>query len=358
MTRTTKLLALRADSAGCALYRVWEPINAVRALGGSDSDLLLRDDDGLDVDATMDSATGIYTVHEIREDVDVLLVQRPVHNYGLSLIEQARRQGIGTIVDIDDALEDVHRLHCSYFDLVTDLNATANATWVRRAAEAADLVTVSTPALAEAYPGARVLPNFVPRRIFRTRRRRPRPQSVAIGWPGLVATHPTDLLVVGDAVRRVISQHGAHMIVVGTGEQVPQQLGLRRVTATGMVPLHKYYQTLADYVDIGIVPLEDNAFNRAKSYLKLLEMSALGIPVVASPTAENARLHEAGVGILASSPAEWEEALGQLAGSARLRREVGQRSREAVLESFVYDQHAHLWRDAWTSVVHTTSSVI
>lgn len=348
---TLKILALRADSSGCALYRIWEPLKAVRA---QYTEVQARDAEDLAVEASLDPRTGIYTVHEVKEDIDLLIVQRPIHNYGLSLIEQARRQGIATVVDIDDDLEEIHPQHMSFWNLQEDFNGPANSTWMRRAAEAADLVTVSTPALTKYAAGAvRVVPNYVPRRIFNVHRRlAPSGASVRIGWPGLVSTHPTDLLAVGDAISKIVSTEPARMVVVGTGDDVARQLGIKYVTATGTVPLRQYYQTLADTIDVGIAPLELNEFNRAKSYLKLLEMSALGIPCVASPTEENLRLHADGVGIIASSPAEWRWELTRLVRSSRLRRELGRKAREVVLAKYTYEAHADLWYDAWTSVVH------
>ena len=103
---------------------------------------------------------------------------------------------------------------------------------------------------------------------------------MAVGWSGSTNTHPGDLEATGGAVGRVTK--GFH--VIGTGVGVADALGLaRRPSATNWVPLFRYPEFLAQ-LDVGIVPLRACAFNRAKSWLKGLEMVACGVAFVASAT--------------------------------------------------------------------------
>jgi hypothetical protein len=99
-------------------------------------------------------------------------------------------------------------------------------------------------------------------------------------------------------------------------------------------------------IGIGIAPLSDTRFNACKSWLKPLEMSALGVPWVASPRAEYARLHALGAGILAERPRVWYRELAALRESADLRAEVAGRGREAA-EKLRLEDHAGDWLDAW-----------
>ena len=86
--------------------------------------------------------------------------------------------------------------------------------------------------------------------------------------------------------------------------------------------------------DIGIMPLPDGPYARAKAGFKLLQYMAAGLPVIASPIGANRSIVErSGAGLLASSASEWEEALRTLAGDTALRSEMGRRGRLFV-ESF------------------------
>jgi hypothetical protein len=77
-------------------------------------------------------------------------------------------------------------------------------------------------------------------------------------------------------------------------------------------------------MDIGLMPLADNEFERAKCGLKLLQYMAAGIPTVASPVGVNRDITIDGTtGLLATTPAEWVEALTTLVSSSAVRRTMG-----------------------------------
>jgi hypothetical protein len=99
-------------------------------------------------------------------------------------------------------------------------------------------------------------------------------------------------------------------------------------------------------IGIGIAPLADTRFNRSKSRLKPLEMCAAGVPWVASPRPEYARLHAAGAGILADRPRTWYRELKRLRESPALREELSQAGRGVAAANRLED-HAWRWHAAW-----------
>jgi glycosyltransferase involved in cell wall biosynthesis len=83
--------------------------------------------------------------------------------------------------------------------------------------------------------------------------------------------------------------------------------------------------------DVGIMPLPDTPYTRAKAGFKLLQYMAAGLPVVASPIGINRDLVEqSGGGLLAATSAEWEEALRLLCGDPGLRARLGRKGRHFV----------------------------
>ena len=76
--------------------------------------------------------------------------------------------------------------------------------------------------------------------------------------------------------------------------------------------------------DIGLAPLPDNRFTRGKCSFKVLEYSAAGLPVVASPVGTNS-LHvcENVTGFLAKNPQEWIDKISNLIEDEKLRKEMG-----------------------------------
>lgn len=78
------------------------------------------------------------------------------------------------------------------------------------------------------------------------------------------------------------------------------------------------------HMDIGIMPLVDDEFQRGKCGLKLLQYMAAAIPTIASPVGVNGQIVMHGAtGYLAQTEAEWGDAISRLGGSARHREELG-----------------------------------
>jgi glycosyltransferase involved in cell wall biosynthesis len=87
--------------------------------------------------------------------------------------------------------------------------------------------------------------------------------------------------------------------------------------------------------DIGIMPLVDDEWSRGKCGFKALQMMGVGLPVIVSPVGVNPEIIRDGEnGFLASDPIEWGEKLNRLIRSATLRKEIGMRGREHVLQQY------------------------
>lgn len=87
---------------------------------------------------------------------------------------------------------------------------------------------------------------------------------------------------------------------------------------------------IADLLDVGIMPLVDDPFQRGKCGLKLLQYMAAGLPAVASPVGVNQGLLTDGRGLCATSEDEWRDALAALVADANLRRALGAAGRAFV----------------------------
>ena len=87
--------------------------------------------------------------------------------------------------------------------------------------------------------------------------------------------------------------------------------------------------------DVGIMPLPAEPWARGKCGFKLIQYMACGLPVVASPVGVNAEIVEPGVnGLLASTIAEWVQALEALRADVELRQRLGQAGRKRVEERY------------------------
>lgn len=343
-----KVLALAADTGACGFYRVRAPSEELRLLGVD-----VEVTDGLYADASSDR-DGMVKVNEIQTDADLIIFQRPLDNAMTAAIQQAKRQGIATIVELDDDFDSVHEHNVAHRAMTG--SAATGSHWVAEAAKAADLVTVSTPQLTKyaRHGRSEILRNCVPQSIFETPVEKSEQEWPRMGWAGTVQTHPNDLQQTKRAVGTVLKNNGLPFNVIGDGEYVASFLGLEdgtEVYATGWTPLELYYQYVAKFIDIGIVPLELSPFNQAKSALKGLEYAALGIPFVASPTREYERLEAYGVGKTAKTPGEWRKHLQRMIDRPAETERIAKEARDRIEAEFTYRVNAPQWLRAWEKAI-------
>ena len=96
----------------------------------------------------------------------------------------------------------------------------------------------------------------------------------------------------------------------------------------------------------GLAPLEDGPYARCKGGYKVKTYMAAGIPVVASPVAHHAKVVQSGInGLLASTEAEWEQALLSLLADRGLGRQLGAAAREAAVSKYSHEVLMPVWAD-------------
>lgn len=367
-----------AGEDACALYRMVEP---ARVLAGQGADVVCTRDLTFKVAHTADGVP-LRLVEE--PETDVVVMQRPLHQWKVDLIRLLQDAGVAVVVELDDDFGSVPEGNPAWLDAhrewmtvgqweglgrpgpveaeaerqdgsrwvkVVGQLAPVSDVWLRKACARADLVTVTTPALAERYaPHGRVavLPNLVPERYLSVVS--PGHDGVVVGWGGSVATHVGDLEATGGGVARAVAESGARFHVVGTGVRVRRSLGLTEApSSTGWVELDEWPAALAA-LDVGIVPLASNRFNAAKSWLKGLEYAAVGVPFVASPAPDYRRLHREGAGMLAHSLDEWQRHVSALVTHDQVRADLAGHGRDAAAR-LTYEAHAGRWWDAWAQAL-------
>lgn len=284
-----------------------------------------------------------HTVKDVLDvDADVVVLQRVTHAYMAQAVGIMRAKGVTVVVDVDDDLSSIHPSNPAW---AVHRPGAGLHSWhsVALACRNASLVTVSTPALLDVYARhgrGRVLPNYLPDYYYGL----PRTDSDTVGWPGSYHSHPNDPETVGGAVARLVDE-GAEFVMRGDSTGAGRAFGLAADPPGGPVPIDEWPAAVAS-LGIGIAPLADTKFNRSKSWLKPLEMSACGVPWVASPRAEYERLHKLGAGLLADRPRNWYRQLARLRESPQLRAELSESGR-TVADGLRLSQHAWRWMDAW-----------
>ena len=88
-------------------------------------------------------------------------------------------------------------------------------------------------------------------------------------------------------------------------------------------------------IDIGVMPLTEDIWSKGKCGFKGLQYMALGIPTIMSPVGVNKTIINHGEnGYLASELSEWKYFLTQLLNDAELRKQIGLKGQETVIEKY------------------------
>lgn len=273
--------------------------------------------DGSIVGATSDGAPML-------PPAPVVVLQRWMLDQAEQVIRGARAAGQTVVQDVDDWFWGLDPANAAHAATDPTRNAEVNRVHYARAVAASDVVTVSTDYLARRIRermGVRtvVLRNVVPHR-FTPAPVRPAAEGLRIGWVGALGWRSGDLEVLDGVLEAFLASTGSTFVHHGAMPRLDTdtaagRLGLSSATtgpARIAVPPARYPELLSGF-DVGIVPLADVPFNRAKSWIKGLEYAAAGIPFVASRTREYEQL---GCGLLARTRSQWRAQLERLTDPA------------------------------------------
>jgi glycosyltransferase involved in cell wall biosynthesis len=151
-----------------------------------------------------------------------------------------------------------------------------------------------------------------------------------IGWIG--SSWTTDYLkVVESALQKLSKELLFNFLTIGTRPDFK----IKNINHISRTWSYEEENSSISQMDIGIMPLPDNDFTRAKGGYKLYLYMAGGIPCVASPVGVNCSIIRNGEnGYLASSENEWMDVLKNLLTDTELRKKLGQTGRNDSLKFY------------------------
>ena len=253
------VLAAHGDWQGCGHYRILHPF---AAMAGE-----LRLEGGL-------KHGDFHFTDVARIQPDVIVLQGAWLNPGI--LTQIRRYreitGAKVVLEFDDYLPNIPTRSLYRKRLPQGVIKS-----MRRAIEQADWLVVSTPTLAQEYMGfhhdVRVASNGLPlERWGGLEGQRRTGKKMRVGWAG-GDSHTGDLAEIRSVIRDL--QEEVEWVFMG---MKPDDVDCEFHSG---VPIAQYPAKLASLnLDLAVVPLEINQFNRCKSNLRLLELGACGVPVI------------------------------------------------------------------------------
>lgn len=250
------------------------------------------------------------------------------------------------VMELDDDPFSIHPTNAAYH--AWDENVQRNVSQNLRLATA---VTVTNNHLAQVVrehsdAPVHVLPNQIPAKILDI----PRPNNakLMVGWAGS-STHEHDIMAARQPLSSFLRDVDVDVNIIGADYR--HLFRIPQITHTPWdYNMNAYYASLSK-LDIGVIPLAASHFNRSKSDLKFIEMSGLGIPVVASAQGPYRESIEHGVtGFLVEHDYEWKKYLRMLINDKELREQMGINARNYA-RTRTTEGNAHLWETAYQSVL-------
>lgn len=343
-----KVYVIPADAHACGHNRLIWPANVLQKAGHDIEIVPPKKGSGF-LAKTMEGPNGEEILTSIRmpEDMDVVVIQRPAHPLQPQMINVLRQNKVAVVVDMDDDMSTIHPQNSAYHMYRPGSGSPFSWRWAAESCKAATMVTCSTRALLNTYARhgrGMVIDNYVPKAYLSFGKT----ETGCFGWAGTTKSHPDDLQVTGKAAQKLVDE-GHELQIIGGDPGVTRALSLSQPPAmTGSLSLVDWTQTIANTIDVGMVPLSATAFNTAKSRLKGIEMMAVGVAWVASPREEYRRLsRESGCGLLADTPKQWYSHLKALLSNETLRKEQAEAGR-AYMADQTYEANAWRQMEAWT----------
>lgn len=319
------VLASHTDWEGCGHYRIIQPYQALEGALQLEGGLKLGNFHFTDVARILP---------------DVIVLQGSWANEGiLKQIERYQQvAGAKVVLEFDDYLPNIPVQNIHRKKIPQSFVAK-----MRRAMERVDWLVVSTSALAEEYatfhPEIRVAQNglYAPwwKGLESARRTGRKPR---VGWAG-GSSHTGDLAV----IRALVMDMKDEIEWVFMGMR-PKDVVCEFHPG---VSIEQYPKRLASLnLDLAVVPLEINQFNRCKSNLRLLELGACGVPVICT----DIEPYRCGlpVTLVRNRYQDWAEAIRSHLSDLDATAKRGDELRDAVLRDWVLEGgHLNQWIEAW-----------
>ena len=277
---------------------------------------------------------------------EAIVVQQPRGGAWLKLIRRLQAAGVVVLFEIDD---DVHAVGKHPTHEYRKAFNKAVLRDIEIAMRACDGLIVSTDFLAQRYRSLNgnvwVCRNGLD--LGRYNITPPRGgETVTIGWAGGLG-HREAMIPWVNAVGRVMADHKhVHFMSVGDpyASLLEPQFGAPRAISIPFTELESYPCAMANF-DIALAPAGNTNFYRAKSDLRWLEASALGIPTIADPLVYD-EIQDGVSGFHAATAEEAEVVLRRLIADRDERERVGAAARDHLLAHRTMSKMAPQWATA------------
>lgn len=313
-------------------------------------------------------ASGINSKRQLSIDYEALLmrdlivVQRDFPSADtLPLLKKLKSLGKKLVYETDDAFHLIPAHHSKAFHR-------AKAPAIFEFAKMADVITVSTQALADefkSYGSVQVLPNKLSPNLWneallhlgKQNRAKHSVNHLRIGIVG-GANHRDDFFIIKEAIQIVAKNNsGVNWVAYGESavslfDSIPECIGFENHATNYDYPSHPKRMANLE-LDLALVPIAEDDFNKCISNLKFLEFGFLGVATVFSNVESyNKTVMDGETGMLVNNNTEsWVKAIQALIDNHALREKISVNAQKEVQTNWVLNSQNSGWQELWGKLV-------
>ena len=177
-------------------------------------------------------------------------------------------------------------------------------------------------------PHVTIVPTTIDTEKYSVRHSNPSDIPV-IGWTGSFST-VQHLDTLRGALQKLAEREKFRLRVIGTPEYRLEGVPVEAIPWRSESELDDLRP-----IDLGVMPLPNDAWSKGKCGLKALQFMALGIPTICSPVGVNTEIIQDGEnGFIADTEQEWVDKMGRLLRSVELRNQLGLAGRATVDQKY------------------------
>lgn len=228
--------------------------------------------------------------------------------------------------------------------------------WNRKTAQEVDAVTVSTENLKQVHLRDNkqifVLPNSLELDRWNAAKR-PEHEEIRIGCL-LSSSHHEDAKLLKDVIPAILEKYpNVHFYYTNMYSYLfDNPKFAERIHKVPWIALKNWPESVVEQgYDIGLAPLVDNLFNRAKSNLRFLEYSAAGMAPIVSPVEPYKCVKNGITGLVATTKQDWIDSISLLIEDKVKREKIAKNAKKYVNQHFDIKKNAIIWVKAYKQII-------
>jgi glycosyltransferase involved in cell wall biosynthesis len=283
----------------------------------------------------------------IAKKYDIVFVQREAYYLGTTFFERMFSKRTKLIYDFDDSI---------WLSNVSDANEKFN--WLKNPQKTSKIISYAHMVFAgnkylaeyaDKYNNnVKIIPTTIDTQGYKHLNIQKNTQSICIGWSGSITTIQHFKFAI-PFLKIIKEKYGdkVYFKVIGDKNYINKELNIKGLPWSK----HDELEQLSSF-DIGVMPLPDDEWAKGKCGLKGLQYMALKIPTIMSPVGVNSEIIKDGInGFLAKKTDEWVEKISLLIDSEDLRKKIGGKGRQTVIEKYSFESQKQKYLNCFNELI-------